>query len=241
MSTPDGISDLHLPQWKRIIDLACCALALPFLALLALIMAIVTRLFAPGPVLFCQERVGCAGGRFRIYKFRTMRVGSDTQGHQDYVKNLIDTNAPMAKLDSQGDSRLIPGCWLLRASGLDELPQIINILRGEMSVVGPRPCLPAEFDAYRPEQRERCQAMPGLTGLWQVSGKNRTTFEEMIRLDIRYVRTKSLWLDIKIILLTVPALVEQIYEVRLKRKSSLAPAPATPLPAMKRSGTGASI
>ena len=210
----------HLPTWKRIIDLTCCLLALPLFAFLALIMTIVTKLVAPGPVLFRQERVGCMGRRFWIYKFRTMYVGSDTNGHQSYVKDLIHTNAPMAKLDAKGDKRMIPGSWLLRASGLDELPQIINVLRGEMSVVGPRPCILTEYEAYLPWQRQRCIAMPGLTGLWQVSGKNRTTFEEMVRLDIRYGQTKTFWLDVKIIFLTVPALLIQIADTRLGRKSA---------------------
>ena len=138
----------------------------------------------------------------------------------------MHTNAPMQKLDAKGDTRLIPGSWLLRATGLDELPQIINVLRGEMSIVGPRPCIPTEYEAYLPWQRQRCMAMPGLTGLWQVSGKNRTTFDEMVRLDIRYSQIKSFWLDVKIILLTVPALMVQVADTRLSRKS--APAAKAP-------------
>jgi len=210
----------HLPLWKRSIDLVCCVLALPLLAVLTVIMSVVTKLVAPGPVFFRQERVGCNGRRFWIYKFRTMRVGADTAGHQQYFKELIGTNAPMMKLDSRGDSRLIPGCRLLRASGLDELPQIINVLRREMSVVGPRPCILGEYEAYQPWQRQRCAAMPGLTGLWQVSGKNRTTFEEMVRLDIRYSQTKSWYLDLRIILMTVPALLVQIYDSRIRKSVS---------------------
>lgn len=208
----------HLPLWKRSIDLCCCLLALPLFALLALIMTVVTTLLAPGPVLFRQERIGCNGRRFWIYKFRSMHVGADTKGHQHYFKDLIRTNAPMTKLDAQGDARLIPGSRLLRASGLDELPQIINVLRGEMSIVGPRPCLGTEHESFLPWQRQRCHAMPGLTGLWQVSGKNRTTFDEMIRLDIRYGLTKSFWLDVQIILRTVPALLGQIADTRLNTK-----------------------
>ncbi len=207
----------HLPAWKRTIDIVCCLLALPFLAVLTVFMTILTNLVAPGPVFFRQERVGCNGRRFWIYKFRTMRVGADTNGHQDYFKQLIGTNAPMMKLDSRGDSRLIPGSKFLRAAGLDELPQIINVLRREMSVVGPRPCIPGEYAAYQPWQRQRCDAMPGLTGLWQVSGKNRTTFEEMVHLDIRYGLTKSWWLDMKIIVMTVPALMVQIYDTRIRK------------------------
>jgi lipopolysaccharide/colanic/teichoic acid biosynthesis glycosyltransferase len=210
----------HLPAWKRSIDLACCLLALPFLALLTLVMTIVMKLVAPGPVFFRQERIGCMGRHFWIYKFRTMYVGADTHGHQSYFKELIGTNAPMVKLDARGDARLIPGSWFLRASGLDELPQVINVLLGEMSVVGPRPCIPTEYAAYLPWQRQRCEPMPGLTGLWQVSGKNRTTFEEMVRLDISYAERKSWWLDTKIILLTIPALISQIHDTRIGRKST---------------------
>ena len=152
-----------------------------------------------------------------------MRVGSDTNGHQAYFKELIGTNAPMMKLDSRGDSRLIPGCRFLRAAGLDELPQIINVLRREMTIVGPRPCIVGEFAAYQPSQRQRCDAMPGLTGLWQVSGKNRTTFEEMVSLDIRYGKTKSFWLDVKIIALTIPALLVQIHDTRMRKLATPSP------------------
>ena len=107
------LAGIHSPLWKRSIDLVCCLLAFPLFAFLALIMTVVTKLVAPGPVLFRQERVGCMGRRFWIYKFRTMYVGADTNGHQHYVKDLIHTNAPMAKLDAKGDTRLIPGSWLL--------------------------------------------------------------------------------------------------------------------------------
>jgi lipopolysaccharide/colanic/teichoic acid biosynthesis glycosyltransferase len=182
-------------------------------------MALVMKVVSPGPVFFLQERVGYLGRRFKIYKFRTMKVGAETANHQAYFKELVGTNAPMQKLDAKGDSRLIPGGWLLRASGLDELPQLINVLRGEMSIVGPRPCLPAEYDLYLPWQRERFITMPGLTGLWQVSGKNRTTFDEMIRLDIRYAKTKSLAMDLRIMASTPIALIKQIYDIRVGRLS----------------------
>jgi lipopolysaccharide/colanic/teichoic acid biosynthesis glycosyltransferase len=193
------------------------------LALCTLIMIVATRCVSPGPIFFRQERIGHLGRRFKIYKFRTMRVDADTSVHQTYCRDLIGTNAPMLKLDGRGDARLMPGAWLLRASGVDELPQIINVLRGEMSLVGPRPCIPFEYEQYLPSQRKRCDAMPGLTGLWQVSGKNRTTFEQMIRFDIQYARDFSFWLDLKIIFLTVPALVAQIYDTRMARRSPAKP------------------
>lgn len=213
-------SNYTLPLWKRGVDLTCCILAMPVLALCTLIMTIITKIVSPGPVFFRQERIGYKGTRFKIYKFRSMRLGADTSGHQSYYKDLIGTNAPMVKLDSRGDSRLLPGAWLLRASGLDELPQLINVWRGEMSLVGPRPCIPSEFEQYLPWQQQRCDAMPGLTGLWQVSGKNRTTFEEMIRLDIKYSKDLSLLLDCKIIALTIPSLVQQVFDTRRGRKSA---------------------
>ena len=108
---------------------------------------------------------------------------------------------------------------LLRACGLDELPQILNVLKGEMSLVGPRPCVTYEFEKYLPRHRGRCATLPGLTGLWQVNGKNRTTFEEMIDLDLDYCRKKSLWLDVKIISMTIPAIFVQVWDT-LKRKAA---------------------
>jgi lipopolysaccharide/colanic/teichoic acid biosynthesis glycosyltransferase len=214
-----GAAGIPLPRWKRGIDLAACILALPFLGLCALVMTLLTRCVSPGPVFFRQERIGYMGRRFKIYKFRTMKVRADCSVHRDHTANLIRTNAPMVKLDSRGDARLIPLGWLMRASGLDELPQLLNVLRGEMSLVGPRPCIPTEFEHYTRSQRQRCDALPGLTGLWQISGKNRTTFEQMIRFDLQYAREFSFWLDLKIIFLTPPCLLVQLRDTRRARKS----------------------
>jgi lipopolysaccharide/colanic/teichoic acid biosynthesis glycosyltransferase len=222
-SAPDP-SD-PIPVWKRTMDLLCVLVALPLLALCTLIMTIVIKIASPGPILFRQERVGYRGRRFKCYKFRTMRVGADTKIHETHCEQLMRSNVPMVKMDVRGDSRLIPGGWLLRASGLDELPQIINVLRGEMSLIGPRPCVPYEYEHYLPSQRERFDTLPGLTGLWQVSGKNRTTFDEMIRLDVHYAHYKSFWLDLKIILMTLPALLQQIRDTRKARKLPAPPAP----------------
>ena len=160
--------------------------------------------------------MGHGGKRFICWKFRTMKVDADGSVHRDYVRNLIKSGAsngsekPMVKLDSSDDLRIIPLGRLLRQSGLDELPQLINVLRGEMSLVGPRPCIVYEAQDYLPWHRERFDAVPGLTGLWQVGGKNKTTFTEMMRLDVAYEKQKSFWLDVKILLRTLPAIMDQI-------------------------------
>jgi lipopolysaccharide/colanic/teichoic acid biosynthesis glycosyltransferase len=199
-----------LPLWKRGIDLSCCLVALPLLAISTLLMAALTSLVSPGPIFFYQERVGHRGNRFRLYKLRTMHVSTRTECHENHFAHLAKSNRPMQKLDAAGDDRLIPGGWLLRATGLDELPQILNILRGDMSIVGPRPCIPYEYGVYTAHQRQRFESVPGLTGLWQVSGKNRTSFDEMVRLDIEYAQRRNVGLDLKIIVLTIPALCTQI-------------------------------
>ena len=220
-----------LPRWKRILDVGLILLMLTLLIPLAVLIAVIIRMVSSGPVLFQQERVGYLGRKFMCLKFRTMFVGSDTGIHQGHLNNLLNSDIPMIKMDVKGDSRIIPFGLLLRSSGLDELPQLINVLKGEMSLVGPRPCLQYESDKYLPWQKERFHAVPGLTGLWQVSGKNRTTFVEMIQLDIEYARTKSLWFDVKIILKTIPALLMQMWETRNKKKLlSAAAQPKTILP-----------
>ena len=214
--------------FKRTIDIAFSLAAMPVLGFCVLAMAILHKFAASGPVFFRQERVGHRGRRFRIYKFRTMTIGADSTLHQAYFSRLMGSSVPMVKLDSGCDTRLIPGARLIRAAGLDELPQILNVLRGEMSLVGPRPCLPYEFNEYLPWQRERFDAVPGLTGLWQVSGKNRTTFAEMIHLDIEYARNQSAFLDLKIILLTPTAIFTQILETRTARGAAIRPRPLAP-------------
>lgn len=213
-----------LPRWKRTVDIVLSGIALPVLAALMLVQFVVTSV-SPGPVFFRQVRVGHQGRRFCLYKFRTMCVSAPTAVHQAYLSQLIKSNAPMQKLDSL-DHRLIPGGWFWRATGLDELPQIINVLRGEMSIVGPRPCIPYEYDEYSSAQRERLNSVPGLTGLWQVSGKNRTTFDQMVQLDVAYAEQCSALLDLKIIALTLPAICGQVTEMRRARRLAGTP-PAT--------------
>jgi len=215
------INPRPLPRWKACLDATCIFILSPVLLPVLLAIALWIKLVSRGPIIFKQERVGYLGMPFTILKFRTMRVGACVGGHQTHVKNLIQSEAPMTKMDSTGDGRLIPlGVWL-RATGLDELPQLINVLRGEMSLVGPRPCTFYEFDHYLPWHKERFNTLPGLTGLWQVSGKNKTTFTQMMKLDIRYARNLSLGLDLAIISKTFSVLVGQLFEavlVKLRRK-----------------------
>lgn len=216
-----------LPRWKRILDIAGCLAAMPFLLPLVVFMALITRFAAPGPIFFRQERIGVNGSRFTMFKFRTMKAGAATTTHQAHLKDLIKSNKPMVKLDAKSDSRIIPFGRILRATGLDELPQVFNVMKGDMSLVGPRPCVQYEFDDYLPWQKERLNALPGLTGLWQVSGKNRLSFEQMVRLDIRYTREKSLWMDLRCIVMTIPALVIQVMDTRRAQKLADKAAAAT--------------
>jgi lipopolysaccharide/colanic/teichoic acid biosynthesis glycosyltransferase len=210
-----------LPKWKRALDLAFIVVVFPGLVILGAGVALAVVCGSRGPVLFRQRRVGYKGREFDCFKFRTMQVDAETRLHREHLQKLIGSEAPMTKLDARNDPRLIPLGALLRATGLDELPQLINVVRGEMSLVGPRPCIPYEYELYEPWQRRRFEAVPGLTGLWQVSGKNRTTFNEMIRLDIEYSKRVNLWLDLKIILRTLPALRQQCRECRaLKRRQA---------------------
>jgi lipopolysaccharide/colanic/teichoic acid biosynthesis glycosyltransferase len=210
------------PVWKRVLDIVCIVVTAPASLLLGVLIAGIIKAVSPGPVFFRQERVGLLGRRFWCLKFRTMVVNADTEVHQGHLERLMKSDSPMTKLDNAGDSRLIPFGLFLRTLGLDELPQLLNVLKGEMSLVGPRPCLPYEFERYLPRHRERCVTLPGLTGLWQTSGKNKTTFEEMIDLDVHYARRKSLLMDLKIIAMTIPAIVIQAIEVRRCKRAPLA-------------------
>jgi lipopolysaccharide/colanic/teichoic acid biosynthesis glycosyltransferase len=198
-----------MPLWKRIVDIVGSLFGLVLFFPLFLLIGIMIKIVSPGPVFFKQLRAGYMGKLFTCWKFRTMRLYTDTSTHKRYLKELIHAEKPMTKLDVGDDVRIIPLGKLLRQLGLDELPQLINVIRGEMSLIGPRPCIPYEAREYLPWQRKRFDTMPGLTGLWQVSGKNRTTFNEMMRLDITYVKQRSFWLDVKIFLKTFPAIISQ--------------------------------
>jgi lipopolysaccharide/colanic/teichoic acid biosynthesis glycosyltransferase len=206
--------------------------SLPLLVPFSIFLSLFIKLSSPGPVLFVQTRIGRGGVPFRCYKFRTMKPDACSSGHERHLAALMNSNTPMTKLDSGGDKRIIPGGRLLRSSGLDELPQLINVLKGEMSVVGPRPCLPYEYSLYTDRHKQRLTVVPGITGLWQVTGKNRTTFEEMIDLDIAYSKELSLAQDFSIVLRTAGVLLRQLLEA-FDRSPSV-PVVGTPEPARDR-------
>ena len=212
-----------LPAWKRGLDLALILLSAPVTIPIAAAIAALIKLSSRGPVLFRQERIGYRGQRFICLKFRTMHVAAASDTHRDHFQKLTEKDTPMTKLDLKGDPRLIPCGACLRATGLDELPQLINVLRGEMSLVGPRPCLPYEAEKYADWHNQRFDTLPGLTGWWQVSGKNRTTFNEMIRMDIWYAQHKSFGLDLLIIARTLPVLIGQLLENRLANRGATSP------------------
>jgi exopolysaccharide biosynthesis polyprenyl glycosylphosphotransferase len=197
---------------KRAIDISGSLCALILLSPLMVMIALAVKASSPGPVIFKQIRLGMKGVRFLFYKFRSMYSNVDDQIHRQYVTNLIegrldkinqgDGKSPFFKIKS--DSRVTPLGRILRKLSLDELPQLFNVLKGEMSLVGPRPPIPYEIEKYQPWHLRRIlEVKPGMTGLWQVNGRSRTSFEEMVRLDLRYIRNWSLWLDIKILLKTV--------------------------------------
>ena len=209
-----------LPHWKRVLDLALMVAGLPVILAAGVPLAVFIKLVSRGPLFFTQERVGLGSSRFKLLKFRSMHCGADTSVHNQHLANLMKGEKPMQKMDGS-DSRLIPlGKWI-RASGLDELPQLINVLKGDMSLVGPRPCTVFEFEQYESWQKERFNAVPGLTGLWQVSGKNRTTFKQMIQMDIAYSRYKCFSMDLAIVVKTLPALIGQIYAARKAAKATV--------------------
>ena len=201
---------------KRIMDIAGSALALLLTAPVLLAIALAIKLTSKGPVLFRQKRVGQYGDQFVFLKFRSMHINNDSSVHKQYVTQMIAGNAQRNPTNGNGngvykltkDSRITRVGAFLRRTSLDELPQFINVLRGEMSLVGPRPAIAYEVEAYDIWHRRRVlEAKPGITGLWQVNGRCRVKFDEMVRLDLRYAKTWSPWLDLKILLRTPVAVV----------------------------------
>jgi lipopolysaccharide/colanic/teichoic acid biosynthesis glycosyltransferase len=211
---------------KRTFDFILAAVALILLLPLMLAVAILIKCDSPGPAFFVQKRVGVRRRSqngtsywqqvlFRCYKFRTMICNADPALHQAYIKALIDNDCDeMAALQGQptqitklvNDPRITRLGRFLRKSSLDELPQLFNVLKGEMSLVGPRPAIPYEVEMYNPWQRRRLETKPGMTGLWQVSARSMAAFDQIVKLDIQYIEKQSLWLDLQILLKT-PAVV----------------------------------
>ena len=198
---------------KRASDLVIASLALAILSPLWLLIALFIKLDSRGPAFYKQERVGMDGRVFLFYKFRTMKTGTDDRPHREYQRAYIggrnesnqgDDRRPVFKLHD--DERITRLGRILRKTSLDELPQLFNVLRGDMSVVGPRPPIPYEVENYQLWHRKRLDMKPGITGLWQVSGRNRLPFDEMVRMDLYYIENWSLLLDLKIILQTLPVM-----------------------------------
>lgn len=208
---------------KRSTDIVVTSAALLLLLPLMLFIAVLVKLDSPGSAFFIQKRVGSKrkveNGEikwevttFPMFKFRSMKQNADQSLHQAHIKAYAEGQLKGDKADSaqfklKEDPRITRLGKFLRKTSLDELPQLLNILRGEMSLVGPRPVPEYEVAYYEPAHFERLEALPGMTGLWQVYGRGRVTFDEMMEMDIEYVRTRNLWLDIKLLLATVPAAV----------------------------------
>lgn len=198
---------------KRLLDVTIAAIVLVLLAPVFAACAVAVWRSSPGPIIFRQERVGLRGQTFTFLKFRSMYHHADASPHRAYVTAFIrgeaaqhaDGDRQLYKLVS--DPRITPvGHWLRRTS-LDELPQFWSVLCGQMSLVGPRPPIPYEVEQYRPDQLARLAVKPGITGLWQISGRSSTTFSEMVELDLAYIQQQSFWFDVAILLRTVPAML----------------------------------
>lgn len=200
---------------KRMMDVAGSAFALIMLSPLFAVIAAVIKLTSPGPIFFRQKRVGQHGVSFVFLKFRSMNVNNDPSAHKEYVRQLIAGQADRKPSEGNGDGvykitndpRITKIGAFLRRTSLDELPQFINVIKGEMSLVGPRPPIAYEVEAYDLWHRRRVlEAKPGITGLWQVHGRSRVTFDEMVRLDLHYAKTWSPWMDVKILFRTPGAM-----------------------------------
>ncbi|HEX6292689.1 MAG TPA: sugar transferase [Herpetosiphonaceae bacterium] len=192
---------------KRAVDLILAGGLLLLFGPLMLAVAVAIKLYSPGPIFYRQQRLGKGGTPFTMLKFRSMHVGSPSQIHRAHVERLIRENlrpedVGQGSLKLKRDPRVTKPGRMLRALSLDELPQIINVLRGEMSLVGPRPPLPYEYALYDDWHKQRLAVLPGITGLWQVTGRNQVSFDDMVRIDLNYIETMSLWLDLYIILRT---------------------------------------
>jgi lipopolysaccharide/colanic/teichoic acid biosynthesis glycosyltransferase len=209
----------RLPSWKRTVDMVASGIALLVALPFCCLVAAWIKMVSPGALFFRQQRTGFMGEPFKMFKFRTMKPNSDESQHRQYLAQLIAAGdaksgdgSKKAMTKMENDNRIIPGGKFIRATCLDEIPQLLNVLRGDMSLVGPRPPIPYEAEQYEAWHNHRFDAVPGMTGLWQVSGKNKLSFNEMVRLDIKYARELSPAMDWKILLKTLPAISEQVRE-----------------------------
>jgi lipopolysaccharide/colanic/teichoic acid biosynthesis glycosyltransferase len=201
----------HERALKRIIDVFGSILALLVFLPAFVIITVLVKLTSNGPVFYCQKRVGQYAKAFDFYKFRTMYVDNDPQIHREYVTKLIEGGGDLGQRKGVykliDDPRVTPLGRFLRRTSLDELPQFVNVLMDDMSLVGPRPPLPYEYERYQTWHKRRVlELKPGLTGLWQVEGRSRTTFDEMVRMDLKYASIRSLWVDLKILMQTPAAM-----------------------------------
>jgi lipopolysaccharide/colanic/teichoic acid biosynthesis glycosyltransferase len=198
---------------KRLIDINVATVMLLFTAPLMAAIWLAVKFTSPGPAIFVQRRIGWKGNLFNLYKFRTMMISQDQSAHEEYAKQWI-ANQPYAAGPEQntykilGDKRLTPIGAFLRKYSLDEFPQLVNVLKGDMSLVGPRPALGYEVEMYQEWHKERLEGPPGLTGEWQVGGRYNLSFEEMVKLDIEYLRNWTPSRDFKVLLKTVPAVLQ---------------------------------
>jgi lipopolysaccharide/colanic/teichoic acid biosynthesis glycosyltransferase len=197
-------------SWKRPFDLTLGGILLVVLSPLMACLGLLVRLDSPGPALFRQERIGRDGKQFEMWKFRSMHVNSDPTPHRQLTSAWFAADDSARGYKSEPDSRVTRVGHFLRLTNLDELPQLFNVLRGDMSLVGPRPAIPYELAYYAPAYFQRQKILPGITGLWQVHRRDRLSADEMMSQDLKYLRECSPWLDIKILALTVPALVSDV-------------------------------
>lgn len=192
---------------KRLMDVLVAGFLLLVLSPILLAIGIWIKFDSLGPALFLQERVGQAGNRFKMFKFRSMVDGAHMTYEEVREKNDQSLNGPYYK--DRLDPRITRFGKFLRTSSIDELPQLLNVLSGDMSLVGPRPAFELEINKMTPQQLQRLSVKPGLTGLWQVSGRSLLPFEEGLQLDLHYVENASIWLDLKILLKTIPAVASR--------------------------------
>lgn len=203
VSVPAAEARLGYQLIKRAVDFAGALVLLLLLAPLFLLIAICVRIDSPGPIIFSQKRLGFGGRAFVFYKFRSMRT--DAEISRQKILHLNEVSGPIFKI--RNDPRITRVGRLLRRYSIDELPQIFNVLKGDMSFVGPRPPLPEEVANYEDWQLKRLSIIPGITCLWQISGRSKLSFDEWVNLDLKYIESRSLWLDACILLKTIPAVI----------------------------------